>query len=486
MQEHLIKTLTIDVQLEKELGHSALSDEVAAAVESKLLPQLEAAFGKMAVGDLMLELPYFELDLGQLNVNSIENGIENWVREQLGRELVRLNEEINRSIGKRIPIDWQLFFLKNGHLPWYVPSMDLREMEASLLNTFEAKIWAWMQGQNDILIFERLVIGRPKSFQDKLLKMVFKQQSERLDFVFQSLQKTATHEELTLVALVSSAALTADKNEQDFGQKLVEVVATYLGKRIGEAFTFEPKIAMQLFEIAWKLRFRGKPPSSVTLEKLQLILSKSNMHRQNWAETAVQILAKEFGIAEGKKAVFEQNESSSIGGLGDETDAIYLPYAGQVLMAPYLPMLFEKIGLVQEGSFKDKKSQKLAVQLTGFLATGQTNLMEHQLFLGKILCGWPVELPVPGRFQLKKQLREECQKMLTALIANWGALGDSSPAALQEAFFDREGRLSGSTFGWVLRVDQRSGFDLLLEKIPWGFGHIKLPWMPNLLMVEWI
>ena len=37
---------------------------------------------------------------------------------------------------------------------------------------------------------------------------------------------------------------------------------------------------------------------------------------------------------------------------------------------------------------------------------------------------------------------------------------------------------------WRLEV-ARMGHDVLLDKIPWGIGFIKLPWMEEPLFVEW-
>ncbi|MBK9017223.1 MAG: hypothetical protein IPM82_25960 [Saprospiraceae bacterium] len=97
-------------------------------------------------------------------------------------------------------------------------------------------------------------------------------------------------------------------------------------------------------------------------------------------------------------------------------------------------------------------------------------MTEHELLLGKILCGWSIEQPVPGRLRLSKAQSDECEAMLQAIIQHWGAIGNASPAGLREGYFEREGRLTQSELGWVLRVEQRSGLDLLLDRLPWGIS----------------
>ncbi|MBK9017220.1 MAG: hypothetical protein IPM82_25945 [Saprospiraceae bacterium] len=48
MMEHLIKTLKLDVQLGKTQRSHAKGEEVTNLVQSRLLPELEAAFDKMS------------------------------------------------------------------------------------------------------------------------------------------------------------------------------------------------------------------------------------------------------------------------------------------------------------------------------------------------------------------------------------------------------------------------------------------------------
>jgi len=55
---------------------------------------------------------------------------------------------------------------------------------------------------------------------------------------------------------------------------------------------------------------------------------------------------------------------------------------------------------------------------------------------------------------------------------------------LRGNFLARRGRLEPREDDWLLRVEPRS-YDLLLEGLPWGIAHVKLPWMPRLMHVEW-
>jgi hypothetical protein len=69
-------------------------------------------------------------------------------------------------------------------------------------------------------------------------------------------------------------------------------------------------------------------------------------------------------------------------------------------------------------------------------------------------------------------------------------VGHTSVAGLRESFLQREGRLqqdktpAGEPPRWRLRVHTR-GIDVLLDRLPWSFQTIRLPWMQGALHVEW-
>jgi len=73
---------------------------------------------------------------------------------------------------------------------------------------------------------------------------------------------------------------------------------------------------------------------------------------------------------------------------------------------------------------------------------------------------------------------------LIAVINHWEVLKNTSADGLREAFLQRRGKLSRVDGGWLMQVEQRA-IDVLLNKLPWGISIIKLPWMNEMLFVEW-
>ena len=122
--------------------------------------------------------------------------------------------------------------------------------------------------------------------------------------------------------------------------------------------------------------------------------------------------------------------------------------------------------------------------LLHYLAPGETNVAEFNLLLTKLLCAVDFEEPVPNFIELTEKEKEESANLLKSVTEHWKPLKNTSAEGLQNSFFQREGKLMQTENGWLLKVEQKT-IDILLNKLPWGIGTIKLPWMKNKLNVEW-
>ncbi|MBX2926825.1 MAG: hypothetical protein KF852_03220 [Saprospiraceae bacterium] len=162
----------------------------------------------------------------------------------------------------------------------------------------------------------------------------------------------------------------------------------------------------------------------------------------------------------------------------------YISFAGLVLLHPFFSTLFQTLGFTQEKAFVNFSAQVRAVHLLHFLAAGVEKAPEFQLLLPKVLCGLPLTAPIAQAVTLYENERAEAVALLEAAIRHWGALGNTSPDGLREGFLQREGKLEKRPDAWVLIVERRT-IDILLNRLPWGLGMVKLPWMKEMLRVEW-
>jgi hypothetical protein len=168
----------------------------------------------------------------------------------------------------------------------------------------------------------------------------------------------------------------------------------------------------------------------------------------------------------------------------DEDEPVYLTGAGIILLHPFLEALFRDRGLLEGRDFRDTESRQRAVCLLGYLAFGIAEVPEYDLVLAKLLCAWPLEQPLESA-PLENEDIAACDALLAAALEHWSALRSSSPHWLRAQFFAREGKLEVVESGYRLTVDRRAQ-DVLLARIPWGFGVIGLPWMAERIFVHWL
>jgi len=169
---------------------------------------------------------------------------------------------------------------------------------------------------------------------------------------------------------------------------------------------------------------------------------------------------------------------------GAVTQRIYVANAGVIIVGPYLPRLFGMLGLTNKESFISLDATHRAVHLIQYIVTGVTVTPEPMLVLNKILCGLPISAPIPLDIDLRAQEQAAIEEMLAAVIAHWKAIGRTSISGLRESFLQREGRLISADEAWRLRVESKC-FDMLLDRLPWGYAMVKYPWMKRVLHVDW-
>jgi hypothetical protein len=164
--------------------------------------------------------------------------------------------------------------------------------------------------------------------------------------------------------------------------------------------------------------------------------------------------------------------------------AVQVHNAGLVLLGAYAPRLFTLLGLTDGRRFVDADAAARAVHLLQWLVDERSDREEHLLVLNKLLCGVPPAMPLPREVVLQAREQDAGGQLLQTVISHWNALGSTSVQGLRETFLQREGRLQRDDEAWRLRVAPRA-FDMLLDRLPWGYATLKLPWMKGVLHVDW-
>ncbi len=165
-------------------------------------------------------------------------------------------------------------------------------------------------------------------------------------------------------------------------------------------------------------------------------------------------------------------------------ETIYVQNAGLVLIYPFLSRYFNFLGMLEENKFKDEATANRAVLLLQYLATGFSKSPEHELILNKLLCGLPLDTPVPSEIEMTDKEKEISGQMLQAIIQNWKRLNNMTVDNFRGSFILRDGKLEESEKFWQLKVEKKA-WDVLLKTLPWGYTMVRLPWMEKIINVEW-
>ncbi|GAB3878912.1 hypothetical protein GCM10028824_41450 [Hymenobacter segetis] len=170
--------------------------------------------------------------------------------------------------------------------------------------------------------------------------------------------------------------------------------------------------------------------------------------------------------------------------VSEPAEAAALANAGLVLLWPFLPTLFERLGYLAQQQFQDAARAARAVHLLQFLATGEEPPPASRLLLNQLLCGVEPGGSLAGEPALTDAEKATGEDLLRAVLSRWEVLKNTSIAGLRETFLQRAGKLTWFPDRVTLTVETKT-LDILLDQRPWSIALIKLPWMTRPLYVNW-
>ena len=161
--------------------------------------------------------------------------------------------------------------------------------------------------------------------------------------------------------------------------------------------------------------------------------------------------------------------------------------AGLVILFPFLPMLFMRLNMLSQDrrDFNSNESKVRAIFiLQHLMASEDREYDEKDLFLNRLLINYPSNEPLPKRVELNQDELNTIDSLLETAKTNWSEIRNTSIRALQESFLNRAGFIEKTEWECTLTVEERA-CDILLDSIPWSYKLVRLPWMENILKVNW-
>lgn len=163
---------------------------------------------------------------------------------------------------------------------------------------------------------------------------------------------------------------------------------------------------------------------------------------------------------------------------------IAIPNAGLVILNSFFKMLFERLNIVENDTFKSTKDQLNAVQYLQYIAIGSTETKESQMVLNKVICGIAPTTPIKKGLAISEADKKLMDGLIQAVIEYWSAIGQTSISGFRGNWLVRDGFLKEEEDHWELTVEKRA-YDILLNRSPFSFSIIKQPWMTKPIYVNW-
>ncbi|USX24236.1 contractile injection system tape measure protein [Oxalobacteraceae bacterium OTU3CINTB1] len=477
---HTIQSQTFQVEVSGSEADGMALQRQLAALSSSLMPVIEQALDRYAPEHGVLRIDRLEVDAGRVALERLDGELPALLRRGLEEALsARIasapdGEDPVRHVGMTQAMDEALsYFLRYATLPASVhlpPSQDFEQMllegwRGASASSGEARLSASVAGT---------AAGLPSVPPSLMATLRSAGALDRLGRQFSPTFQQVLVARLTPVLAPTLQSALQYLRTQEQGAMLA--VAERLLCRAALELALDDRTTVDALPVQEAL-WRGLPERAGRA-------ALSVVRQTHVEKRPVAVLLKNG--APGADALRDAGVPASPAirdgaAHPDSAHGIYIDNAGLVLLHPFLPALFEELGLARDGQLVQPER---ALALMHFLASGQPQAPEYALALPKLLCQLPLTANIEPGVVLHAAERAEADVLLKAVIGHWSALRDTSPDGLRGAFLLRPGKLSERGGEWLLQVERQTA-DILLGDLPWGYSAIRLPWMAGILWVEW-
>ncbi|MFP9114620.1 contractile injection system tape measure protein [Flavobacterium sp. RHBU_3] len=518
-QNHIIHKVVVEVSVNNKEKAFEIKDNISSFLTMDIFPKIESC-----LNDFQAKLPSHVIQITRLNVNideshtSLNTNLENSITTSFNNEITEivntkfdnessLHKEISLLKKEEQLLQTFLHFLKSGSIPWW----DSTEKPIAILepkmfnkivssNGFAHKLVHLMQNieveeriinqltDNQIKQICQKIIQKnvPISLEINLLKKLWKQ--------FNADRKSVW----SLILDISTISFSnTDKSLENYiKEKIMKMFSLSTGANITGTENEIWEIILTIF------------PSIDKNDRVINVASKnnkSNKINKKLEETGLSVTGEEEGTTlkkrneKEKENIIDDNllkekenfiniplKKTSLNNSKEKTEAYENGYhvqnAGLVIIHPFISNLFKRCNLMDPKTKKLTKPE-VCIHLLHYIATGKTNQPESNMLFEKFLCNIPLHKSINRHVRLSKKQKAEADKVIEAVLYNWDAMKKSSVGLLQYEFLQRQGKLTLKDTQ-VLTLERKTQ-DILMDKMSWGLGLIKLPWQKKFIYINW-
>ena len=521
---HIIKKQVLDFRLKNKPGLFSIQQEMVEYNTKVILSLLEKVMNELCMEDEMIHLDKLELDLGVLAFKDLKKAASSdklyeKIRSQI-KEAIRLSAEQNNSFRqtkKYIGVGRQwLFYMEHGYLDWNTIEVNedwynevleafaldfnaVTDLRKLILGNQRA-LTRIVQQHSDFFLAKITEILTARNQSDitgavdelsEIISVLYSQTDHRITLAKVQLRETLWELVLTVAAPASGDSTTLQLISKILKRFIPDVAtAKAILKEVSTQIQITEPFFVELLNqdgisINEILLLGGDTTSEAKKtdpfnDRFEII---SQRPEKSEAQSDTEEEEDTLDFAEDITTSSERDKDD----LGDDPpvkEEIFTANAGLVLLHPFLGTFFNKRKLVIENKFVNRSAKRKAIHLLHYLSTGSAEANEFELVIPKLLCSYPLHAAIGKRAALNPEDLDEANNLLAAAIDQWTILKNSSITALREGFLQRRGKLYVKNDNRYLHVEAGS-IDILLDYLPWNFSIIKLPWMKEMLRVEW-
>lgn len=490
-QDHIIQKVFIEITVNNKEKALSLKDDVNSFLSIDVFPQIEKYINALEykLAGQTLQIPTLEL-----NVDVKSSALNTELKDKIAQVFKEELSEITK------PIEDQNQFQNQNQEAKDTPLSYLMNSQEKLFQTFihfleKGSMPWWNSGSNNISILESVVFDQliaADNFQQKMVSVLSKEHVRNRiinqfsdEQIMQLCLAVLKNKELEIKIEEETIYQIAKLNHKDkviLWQLILNVISKSLNT--SDKNNLREYLLQQISRIeqSGSRKIKANHNIGKTIVKIfpfiKIIDLKENETQENRQKSTID---KSENLNPQTEAVYQNDLEVQEDTSQDE--GLYIQNAGLILIHPFIKPLFEDCNLLHPET-RELTDPELGAHLLHYIATGKTNAPECNMIFEKFLCNIPMHQTINRHIKLSRKHKKQAKNVIESVQHNWSSMKKSSAELLQNEFFQRSGKLVITDYDYTVTIERKTQ-DILLEKLSWGIGLIKLPWQEKFMYVNW-
>ncbi|RQO37542.1 hypothetical protein DBR39_11645 [Chryseobacterium sp. KBW03] len=483
MQDHIIQKVVVEITLNNKEKAMSIKEDINSFLSIDVFPKIEQYINALEynLADHTLQIPRLELDL-EVKSSSLNTELKDKIAQLFKEELSEIikpivgSDQETETESKAYLIGNQektlqafIHFLEKGHMPWW-------NSDRKSIAFLEPAVF-------DILIladnFQKRIIpvlSKP-NVQDRMINQLSDKQIAQLCLTIIQNKELKINLETDILRRISNLG---DPDRLIVWGLVFRLLSEYLNSS-------NTNLQEYLLQQILKIETAGLSQAKKTNQNWKTVVEifpfiKENEILESIKNNTIDSPENQTTSAETPMGTIHQNNAKIQEDL-IRNDGQYIQNAGLILIHPFIKTLFEHCDLLHPKT-QQLTDPELCAHLLHYIATGKTNAPEYDMIFEKFLCNIPIGQTINKHVKLSRKHKTQAKNVIESVQHNWSPMKKSSVALLQNEFFQRPGKLVATGYEHTLTVERKTQ-DILLDKLGWGIGLVKLPWQEKFIFINW-